>query len=80
MRFQNLRAELFRYRISIGEVGRELKVSRGTVFGKFAGKTEWKLSEVDKIIKILYRESGIVYSAEYLFSIGVVAGETTEDK
>lgn len=78
MRFQNLRAELFRYRISIGEVGRELKVSRGTVFGKFAGKTEWKLSEVDKIIKILYRKSGIVYSAEYLFSIGVVTGETKD--
>ena len=78
MRFQNLRAELFRYRIPIGEVGRELKVSRGTVFGKFAGKTEWKLSEVDKIIKILYRKSGIVYSAEYLFSIGVVAGETKD--
>lgn len=78
MRFQNLRAELFRYRISIGEVGRELKVSRGTVFGKFAGKTEWKLSEVDKIIKILYRKSGIVYSAEYLFSIGVEAGETKD--
>lgn len=71
MKYENLRAELTRHQISIGEIGRCLKVSRGTVFGKFAGRTDWKLSEVEKIIEILYRKSGQIYSAEYLFSINI---------
>lgn len=69
MKFKNLRAELARNQISIAEVCRVLGVSRGTVFGKFAGRTDWRLTEVKQIVELIHERSGKRYSVEYLFGI-----------
>lgn len=69
MYFKNLKAELARYGITILDLAELLEVSRGTAFGKMSGRTEWKLSEIEKVLAILYHKSGKTYSVEYLFEV-----------
>lgn len=74
MYYKNLRAEMVRNGISKAEVLELLEISNNTYYSKMTGRTEFKLSEVEKILALLYRRSGKVYSVEYLFDTTVTNG------
>ncbi len=74
MYYKNLRAEMVRNGISKHEVQELLEISNNTYYSKMTGRTEFKLSEVEKILALLYRKSGKVYSVEYLFDTSVTNG------
>ncbi len=72
--YKNLRAEMIRNRITKHEVQELLEISNNTYYSKMTGRTEFKLSEVEKILAIFYRKSGKVYSVEYLFDTTIANG------
>lgn len=74
MYYKNLRAEMVRNGISKQEVQELLEISNNTYYSKMTGRTEFKLSEVEKILALFYRKSGKVYSVEYLFDTTVTNG------
>ena len=74
MYYKNLRAEMVRAGISKHEVQELLEISNNTYYSKMTGRTEFKLSEVEKILAIFYRKSGKVYSVEYLFDTTIANG------
>ena len=74
MYYKNLRAEMVRAGISKHEVQELLEISNNTYYSKMTGRTEFKLSEVEKILAIFYRKSGKVYSVEYLFDTTISNG------
>lgn len=74
MYYKNLRAEMVRAGISKHEVQELLEISNNTYYSKMTGRTEFKLSEVEKILALLYRRSGKVYSVEYLFDVSISNG------
>lgn len=74
MYYKNLRAEMVRNGISKHEVLELLEISNNTYYSKMTGRTEFKLSEVEKILALFYRKSGKVYSVEYLFDTSVTNG------
>ena len=74
MYYKNLRAEMVRNSITKHEVMELLEISNNTYYSKMTGRTEFKLSEVEKILALLYRRSGKVYSVEYLFDTTVTNG------
>lgn len=51
-----------------------LEISPNTYHSKMSGRTEFKLSEVEKILVLLYRKSNKAYSVEYLFDVSVPNG------
>lgn len=74
MYYKNLRAEMVRNGISKHDIQTLLEISNNTYYSKMTGRTEFKLSEVEKILALLYRKSGKVYSVEYLFDTSVTNG------
>ena len=74
MYYKNLRAEMVRNGISKQEIQELLEISNNTYYSKMTGRTEFKLSEVEKILALLYRKSGKVYSVEYLFDTTISNG------
>ncbi len=74
MYYKNLRAEMVRNGISKHEIQKLLEISNNAYYSKMNGRTEFKLSEVEKILALLYRKSGKVYSVEYLFDTSVSNG------
>lgn len=60
--------------ISKAEVLELLEISNNTYYSKMTGRTEFKLSEVEKILALFYRKSGKVYSVEYLFDTSISNG------
>lgn len=74
MYYKNLRAEMVRNSISKAEVLKLLEISTNTYYSKMTGRTEFKLSEVEKILALFYRKSGKVYSVEYLFDTTISNG------
>ena len=74
MYYKNLRAEMVRAGISKHEVQELLEISNNTYYSKMTGRTEFKLSEVEKILALFYRKSGKVYSVEYLFDTTITNG------
>jgi hypothetical protein len=56
------------------EIQNLLEISNNTYYSKMTGRTEFKLSEVEKILAIFYRKSGKVYSVEYLFDTTIANG------
>lgn len=69
MLYKNLRAEMARNGIKKREVQEMLKISNATYYSKMNGITEFKLSEVERILDLFERKSGKTYSIEYLFDI-----------
>lgn len=74
MYYRNFRAEMVRNGISKHDILDLLEISNNTYYSKLAGRTEFKLSEVEKILALFYRKSGKVYSVEYLFDTSVSSG------
>jgi hypothetical protein len=74
MYYKILRAEMIRNGISKHELQKTLEVSNNTYYDKMNGRTEFKLSEVEKILALFYRKSGKVYSVEYLFDTSISNG------
>lgn len=74
MYYKNLRAEMVRNGISKHEVQELLEISNNTYYSKMTGRTEFKLSEVEKILALLYRKSNKIYSVEYLFDVSISNG------
>lgn len=74
MYYKNLRAEMVRNGISKAEVLELLEIRNNTYYSKMNGRTEFKLSEVEKILALFYRKSGKVYSVEYLFDTTISNG------
>lgn len=74
MYYKNLRAEMVRNGITKQEIQNLLEISNNTYYSKMTGRTEFKLSEVEKILAIFYRKSGKVYSVEYLFDTTIANG------
>lgn len=72
--YKNLRAEMIRNRITKHEVQELLEISNNTYYSKMTGRTEFKLSEVEKLLALFYRKSGKVYSVEYLFDTSISNG------
>lgn len=60
--------------ISKHDIQTLLEISNNTYYSKMTGRTEFKLSEVEKILALFYRKSGKVYSVEYLFDTTVTNG------
>lgn len=74
MYYKNLRAEMVRNGISKHEVQELLEISNNAYYSKMNGRTEFKLSEVEKILALLYRKTNKVYSVEYLFDTTIANG------
>jgi len=74
MYYKNLRAEMVRNGISKHEVQELLEISNNTYYSKMTGRTEFKLSEVEKILALFYRKTNKVYSVEYLFDTSITNG------
>lgn len=74
MYYKNLRAEMIRNRITKHEIQELLEISNNTYYSKLSGRTEFKLSEVEKILALFFRKSGKVYSVEYLFDTTITNG------
>ena len=74
MYYKTLRAEMVRNGITKQEIQNLLEISNNTYYSKMTGRTEFKLSEVEKILAIFYRKSGKVYSVEYLFDTTIANG------
>lgn len=74
MYYKNLRAEMVRNGITKQEIQKLLEISNNTYYSKMTGRTEFKLSEVEKILALFYRKSGKVYSVEYLFDTTISNG------
>lgn len=74
MYYKNLRAEMVRNGISKAEVLELLEISNNTYYSKMTGRTEFKLSEVEKILALFYRKTNKVYSVEYLFDTTISNG------
>lgn len=74
MYYRNLMAEMARNRITKKEIMELLEISPNTYHSKMSGRTEFKLSEVEKILALLYRKSNKAYSVEYLFDVSVSNG------
>ncbi len=74
MYYKNLRAEMIRNRITKHEIQELLEISNNTYYSKLSGRTEFKLSEVEKILALFFRKSGKVYSVEYLFDTTIANG------
>lgn len=74
MYYKNLRAEMVRNGISKAEILELLEISNNTYYSKMTGRTEFKLSEVEKILALFYRKTNKVYSVEYLFDTTISNG------
>lgn len=74
MYYRNLMAEMARNCITKKEILELLEITDRTYYSKMTGRTEFKLSEVEKILALLYRKSNKVYSVEYLFDVSVSNG------
>lgn len=74
MYYRNLMAEMARNCITKKEVMELLEITDRTYYSKMTGRTEFKLSEVEKILALLYRRSGKAYSVEYLFDVSISNG------
>lgn len=74
MYYRNLMAEMARNCITKKEVMELLEITDRTYYSKMTGRTEFKLSEVEKILALLYRKSNKAYSVEYLFDVSVSNG------
>lgn len=74
MYYKNLRAEMIRNRITKHEIQELLEISNNTYYSKLSGRTEFKLSEVEKILALFFRKSGKIYSVEYLFDTTIANG------
>lgn len=74
MIYKNLRAEMVRNGISKHDIMKLLEISSNTYYSKITGRTEFKLSEVEKILALFYHKSGKVFSVEYLFNATIANG------
>lgn len=74
MYYRNLMAEMARNHITKKEIMELLEISNRTYYSKMTGRTEFKLSEVEKILALLYRKSNKIYSVEYLFDVSISNG------
>lgn len=74
MYYRNLMAEMARNCITKKEILELLEITDRTYYSKMTGRTEFKLSEVEKILALLYRKSNKVYSVEYLFDVSISNG------
>lgn len=67
--FKNLKAELVRAEISNDDIVKKLNISRQALANKKNGKTEWKLSEVDALQKMINEKLNTNYTISYLFDV-----------
>jgi len=74
MYYKNLRAEMVRNGISKADILELLEISNNTYYSKMTGRTDFKLSEVEKILALFYRKTNKVYSVEYLFNATIANG------
>lgn len=74
MYYKKLRAEMVLNGISRQDIMNLLEIKPNTYYSKMNGRTEFKLSEVEKILALFYRKSGKVYSVEYLFDTSISNG------
>lgn len=74
MYYKNLRAEMVRNGIKKKDIMELLEISNNAYYSKMNGRTEFKLSEVEKILAIFYRKTNNVYSVEYLFDTTIANG------
>ena len=74
MYYKNLRAEMVRNGISKADILELLEISNNTYYSKMTGRTDFKLSEVEKILALFYRKTNNVYSVEYLFDTTIANG------
>jgi hypothetical protein len=70
--YPNIRAELARKNISIPEFAKIINLNRTTTYERLNGQTEWKKSEIDKIIDFFQKPY------EYLFFTDDVRKNRTE--
>ena len=74
MYYKNLRAEMVRNGISKADILELLEISNNTYYSKMTRRTDFKLSEVEKILALFYRKTNKVYSVEYLFNATIANG------
>ncbi len=56
--YKNLRAEMVRHSVSVGDVARELGVTTRTVYSKLNGHQDWTLGEAFKVVTLLNSKGG----------------------
>ena len=74
MYYKNLRAEMVRNGISKADILELLEISNNTYYSKMTRRTDFKLSEIEKILALFYRKTNKVYSVEYLFNATIANG------
>lgn len=67
--YKNLKAELVRADITTDELTHKLGISRQALINKKNGKSEWKLSEVEAIQKMINEKLNTDYTISYLFDV-----------
>lgn len=70
MRFSNLEAEFARMGLSIEEVGAELGFAKALMYNRLACKTNWTLSDMLKIQKLVNDRTQSNHTLDYLFCRG----------
>ena len=65
--YNNLKAELTRYKISNTQIAERLDITEGTVSLKLNGKAVVRLNEAFLIQEMIFEKSGIHISIEELF-------------
>ena len=63
---RNIRAEMARYRLTVGKLADLLDISAVSVSNKLNNKTSWTLAEAKKLVDI-FNERGSDYTVESLF-------------
>lgn len=65
--YKNLKAELVRAEINTNDITKQLGISRQALINKKNGKTEWKLSEVETLQRLINEKLNTNYTISYLF-------------
>lgn len=70
MRYKNLEAEFVRMGLSVEDVGNKLGFAKALMYNRLAGRTNWTLSDMLKIQKLVNDSTEAHYTLDYLFTQG----------
>lgn len=70
MRFRNLEAEITRIGLSVEEFGNELGFTKGTMYNRLNCKTNWTLTDMRKVQKLINDRTQSKLTLDYLFMQG----------
>ena len=65
--YPNLKAEMARYRVSVGDIAEACGKTISPIYAKMRGDAEFRLSDMETILHFMEEKAGREFTLEYLF-------------